>query len=114
MSIRDGFERAKPHLEALQNKKGAQATNARALLKLLPPMLDFLEDEQRRDSSPHDTFDAIGNAFGNMIGQALVTTTPKLERVDRLDEVLMQIRTAIVEQLRARQAQSGIILPERM
>lgn len=114
--LRNEWDRLKPQFEAALQSPGTEGEIARAMMKLVPPLLDLIEEQRDRRTASSDKLTAHFAVIGMLLENAIETAyrDPR-DRRTALDNLLGRLRTVIAPRL-SRNATSagggnGLIIP---
>lgn len=109
--LRIQWERDKRKFEAQAQGAGDHAVIARALLAVMPGLIDFMEGELPRQTRPLMVLEACTAAICNVAFQAIAATTSGLDRREALRIMHMILESDVGGRLDSGQTSAQIILP---
>lgn len=108
-ALKDEFARLKPRLERAGVKDSVEGAYARAMLALIPALIEHLAAEEKRQAAKSQTFEGVGGALANVVYQALRYTFEQPERLGALGAIVGQIYSSVRPLLE--RTSGGIFLP---
>jgi|GEM_PF-7040617 len=107
--LRNEFDEFKVQLERIKNKPNHEGVQARAMLALIPPLIDVLEAERDKGTDPLLTATALRAVAGNITHQAVQTCGARLGSPQAtLERFLLLVMKDVEKRLAP---QSKLILP---
>lgn len=107
--LRNDWDEFKRRLEPLQLAPTEEGAMARAMLKIMPAFLDYIEDVRDRAEKPGDVLSAITAVLSNIAAQTIKQKVPGSTAGQR--EALRMMVQTIEREGKQRMVTRGIVMP---
>lgn len=89
--LHEEFERIRPHLLREARAPTSDGAYARAMLLVMPALLDWLARERKAETRPDQVVDGLANLLPNVLVQALRATIETGAQLSALEVVLRHV-----------------------